>query len=224
MTDMPEQLPFGAVADDLRAAKQARRQRLGAPAAPAVPDAPAAEGPDVGPKLSAAQKATVIRVIAQYHAIAMVQQVLREDYPEIPSLTDSALRYYRLKVNADAYKDLEKARQEGAQRGLARREVRIANLARQADIIASRIENIPDSPMRAQYWREWREMLKQLAAETGQPLVIPPMPGAGQAAPPPIPDDPEEVYAALAALAEQRSATDAALAGSQRPPSEELAE
>lgn len=208
--------------------KSLRQRRLAADSPASAPsDAPDDESdrssePDVGQKLTAAQRRVVLRVVARYHHTSTIQAVLQEEHSDIPRLSDQTIRYYRRKVDSGTLKDPEQAWRETLGIGLARREVRIANLARQAETLATQIADMADTPLRAQYWREWREMLRQIAAESGQALPPgppgPPTPaGAGDEVPPEVAD----VYMLLQQMNEQQAATNAALSGAQRPPVEE---
>jgi len=195
------------------------------PGDPTAPTPPREIKP--GPKLTSTERAIVAKVVATYHDITVALQVLAEEYPELPPLSADNLRYYRRKLYKSGVPDSAKeAWGEVLTIGLAQRGARIANLQRQAEDLVRRISTMGDSPVRARYVGEYREYLKQIAQETGQPMgtvnqqikvaVGASVASAGAAG------DLSELSVVLDALVQSREEMAAALAGSQRPDPEDL--
>lgn len=134
-----------------------------------------------GPKLTTHQRSVVVRVIAQYHEIRAVQEVLASEYPDVPTLSDRMLRSYRRRIEiGEIIEGVAAARAEALMRGAARREVRISALLRHLSRIDRQLTTAPDAPAFVSLSREYRETLKSLREETQRYELGPTRPASSE--------------------------------------------
>lgn len=143
---------------------------------------PALQLPDerAGPKLTTAQRTTLIAVISTYWNTATVQDVLHDEYEGFPAISDRIIRYYRARIESGALKVAEATRNQALAAGLALKSTRVAHLARMHDQLA----RVPIAEygerwqLRLDVARERRELLNQIAREMGlEAPKVPPLSG-----------------------------------------------
>lgn len=222
-----------AEADALRgrAIRTLRAQRLAAADVPTVPVAlgesagatePEPEADRGRVRLTKGQQMILVRLLAVNDDLRELRETLAEQYPEINLLSDRALRWWRARVEAGEFPiEVEAARALVERHGLALRSVRIEALRQQYRQLGRLEAKTIDSATLLAIAREKRAVLADLRAETGQVPGSPARPGApagaiGEAV------EPVELLVFLQELASQQQQQADALAGAQRPESEEL--
>jgi hypothetical protein len=139
----------------------------------------------VGPKLTPSQRTILIRLVAVHHFTDVIRLRLAEEYPGFPEITDDLIRYYRRKIEAGGLAEAEAAREQALRTGLANKTIRVqflidmAGQLRRVPLVEDQTSLGPDGRPRIAYTtrtdvaRELREVLKQIAAELGQPGMNP---------------------------------------------------
>jgi len=223
---------------DLRAAKLRRASRAASNGREDAPGAGGAAEPDRTTqtwKLTKSQRAIVIRLLATHYYLDTVRAVLSADYPEIPPIGDSTMRYYRAQIDAGLLSEVEIARALSLKNGLANKAVRVQYMIRMVEQwrsvpLVEQATYFDDSGKQTTSYktregasREQRELLKQIALELGQ-LAAPGTPPAGDADA--LVDDDREaadldlrndLNELIAGMAERDAAADVALRLAARP-------
>jgi hypothetical protein len=233
---------------DARAANIAKRRRASRMTASDLAARPASRAFDeeVEPaeaksyKLTKAQRAQLMRAIALHHYVDVVREVIAEESPDFPAITDSLIRYYRNQIDAGAIAEARETRARAMTSGLANKAVRVRYLIRLVEqwrkVPLATVVGGQVLAMRVEASREQRELLKQIAQELGQFAPA----GTGPARDVPGYDDlgangdteddaqAEEIRTDLEALlrgmAEQDNASAAAMAAAVRLPAREAIE
>lgn len=157
------------------------------PRSPRTTDAPATKPHKTritGPKLSATQLRTVQSIIATHWETRMIQDVLADEHPDIPTLTDDGIRHHRRQLDQKLTDAARVAQETILRTGLSQKVVRIANLqmiytrlyrslmvplrTREGVILNDPETNKPILFADPAVSKELREVLKQIASEMGQ--------------------------------------------------------
>ncbi len=138
-----------------------------------TPTAPRSDGPPSrpGPRLRADERAVLRELLVRYHDIRTVQIMLRDEYPDVPVVSDRYLRELRSKLLTGQNEDLRQALQDlqtdAFGHGLAVRAHRVLELTRTHGVLLQRELGTTDPMQQTAITRERRTVLAQIAREVG---------------------------------------------------------
>ncbi len=134
---------------------------------PAPLSTPAARRP--GPRLRADDRAVLRELLVRYHDIRTVQTLLRDEYPELPPVSDRYLRDVRIKLlrrqNPDLRQALHDLQSDAFSQGLAVRAHRVLELTRTHGVLLQRELATTEPAQQIAITRERRAILAQIARE-----------------------------------------------------------
>lgn len=124
-----------------------------------------------GPRLHTEERAILRELLVRYHDIRTVQTLLRDEYPDLPAVSDRYLRELRAKLLTGPPEDLRHALRdvqlEAFGHGLAVRAHRVLELTRTHGLLLQREGAATEPLQQTAITRERRAILAQIAREVG---------------------------------------------------------